>query len=816
MAWAALGKSLLKGGLKKVATKKLLNRKKKPKVGKVKAEKLMGGDNKGKGGAIVKSGSSSIVPVSSPITSITKAETQTKSGSLMVIKEKVLQIDKLLKGTLAAEKAERKKQILEEEKSERKKDEQEIEGAPPTKDKKFKIPVPKKITSFWDEITRYFSTILFGWLAVRLIDWLPKLIPLVKAFGSVVDFVMDFGGVILNALVSFVDKGYEAFEWTEEKIGDVFGDDGAKKFKNFSETFNKFLNVALIAALVAAKAGLFGGGGPRAPRGPRRGPRNRLRRTRTRIRRFTKPNTKALERAKRLKEIAKKRKAAEAALRRARLLRKLRPTNLRRVARVATGKPIRAVSNIIKSPAVKNAVQSTQTAIRNAPQTLKTIKQVGGEKVDDVVKVARNIVDNAPETLKNIKQSGAEKIDDVAKTGKNWFGKVKGFGKNLWGKAGQAYNFLGKQGQKFMNWADDFGKKFMANIDEIVQGISAKASKWATQIGDIAEMAKNPAKLVEKVKGVLSGQLDDILKQNKTIAQLRNLDPKKASGAIKGLLDNAKKSKGLMQVRNALKGAQKMKIGGVDKVIAAVMGLLDYTLLGESPINAILRALGGLLGYSAGFAIGAPFGGVPGFITGMAGAFVGEQASRLISKVLAKSPLGQIQDPIMNDGRMLVRDPDDQGMNEQLEQDQKEIAEERGDSDKIDKIFKIGKKEYDLSKVMGGLSREEYDALSTTDRKRLNRRMTIWKGQNKEEWHANIKGNANNIVPIDVDAVSKKTDNISNFASYEESSDQEIVVVAPSSNSNQNQNQNEEGSVLPVVVGGGGGDDPYSNLYESG
>jgi len=195
---------------------------------------------------------------------------------------------------------------------------------------------------------------------------------------------------------------------------------------------------------------------------------------------------------------------------------------------------------------------------------------------------------------------------------------------------------------------------------------------------------------------------------------------------------------------------------------------------------------------------------------------VGEQASRLISKVLAKSPLGQIQDPIMNDGRMLVRDPDDQGMNEQLEQDQKEIAEERGDSDKIDKIFKIGKKEYDLSKVMGGLSREEYDALSTTDRKRLNRRMTIWKGQNKEEWHANIKGNANNIVPIDVDAVSKKTDNISNFASYEESSDQEIVVVAPSSNSNQNQNQNEEGSVLPVVVGGGGGDDPYSNLYESG
>ena len=35
MAWAALGKSLLKSGVKKVATKKLLNRKGKPKVGMV-------------------------------------------------------------------------------------------------------------------------------------------------------------------------------------------------------------------------------------------------------------------------------------------------------------------------------------------------------------------------------------------------------------------------------------------------------------------------------------------------------------------------------------------------------------------------------------------------------------------------------------------------------------------------------------------------------------------------------------------------------------------------------------------------------------
>ena len=37
-----------------------------------------------------------------------------------------------------------------------------------------------------------------------------------------------------------------------------------------------------------------------------------------------------------------------------------------------------------------------------------------------------------------------------------------------------------------------------------------------------------------------------------------------------------------------------------------------------------------MLGYTAGFAIGAPFGGAPGFITGMAGAWVGEWASKIL------------------------------------------------------------------------------------------------------------------------------------------------------------------------------------------
>jgi len=297
--------------------------------------------------------------------------------------------------------------------------------------------------------------------------------------------------------------------------------------------------------------------------------------------------------------------------------------------------------------------------------------------------------------IKKLKLEKADKVDDVVKNvGKSkWFGKLKGAGKTLWTKAGQAKDFLGKQGKSFLNWADDFGKKFMASADEIIKGAMAQGQKWATQIGDIGEMAKNPMKLVEKVKSVLGGQLDDVVKQNKTVAKLVNLakNPKEITKGIKGLLNNAKKSKGLLQLRQGLKGAQKMKIGGIDKVIAAIMGLLDYTVFKESPINAILRALGGLLGYTAGFAIGAPFGGAPGFITGMAGGFVGEKAAMLIAKGLAKTELGQIQDPIMNDGRMLVRDPDDAGMNEEL--DAAQLEHGLGDDEKFNALEEESLKE---------------------------------------------------------------------------------------------------------------------------
>ena len=637
--------------------------------------KLLG---KKKGGALAVRPKTNIVPVKGKGSAIEKASPENPT---LVIREKVIKIEDILKGTLAAEKkaADERRKVKEQEK--RAKSEQDVESSPKSKEKGIKLAVPGKIKSWWSSIKKFFGTILFGWLALRLIDWLPKLMPLLKILGAIAEWVLNTAGLVLAGLVNFIDWGYKAVEATEKWIGDKFGEGAAEKFNSFTGTLTKVMN--LVIALGIAAAAMGGNKGPRGPRGPRRGPRNQLRRARTRLRRIIKPNTKALERVKNIKEIAKQRRIAENLAKRQRFWRRIRPTNVKRTAQVALGR--------------------TNQWLQGRP-----------------------------------------------KPGPGLFGQMKSGLGNLWqgtkGAASTSWNFTSKQGARFGNWANKALVGFSKNLNNIIGGITDTAKGWAQKVGDIVDMAKNPAKLIEKVKGVLSGQLDDIVKNNKFISKILKSNPKELAKSMGQMLENAKKSKGLMQVRNALKGAQKMKIGGIDAVIAAIMGLIDYNFFGESPINAILRALGGLLGYTAGFAIGAPFGGAPGFITGMAGAWVGENVSKLLAKGLANNTkLGEWNDPIMEERdikagrepRKLVRDPDALGV-------------------------------------------------VTSDSK---------------------------YITSDGDSSSNKVNGVSEYASYENGGNEEIIVLkSPSSNTASGSPPPKE-KVVSVNVSSGSAENSYASLY---
>ena len=716
------------------------------------------------GGSLAVRPKANLVPIKKQSSSLANIGGK-KEEPMLVIKTKVIKIEDILKGTLAAEKRAADEKRKAQEQEDRSKQENEVE-APKTKGKGIKIPVPGKIKSFWGNIQKYVGTVLFGWLGLQLLPLLPKLMPIVKFLATTADFIINIGGKILNGLVTFIDWGYKAVEATEKWIGDKFGEGAAEKFNSFTGLLTKTMNLVIALGIAAAA---MSGRGPRVPRGgPRRGIRNRLRRTRTRIRRFTNPNADAIKRAKRLKELAKKRKAAENALKRQRLFRRIRPTNIKRV------------------------VQSTSGRIMQG---------------------ARNLQQTGSNILQKVRPS------NLKQAGSNLFQRVRG-SKFVQGAI--------QKGKGALTWADDFAKSQMKNINKVITGIKAQGAKWAEQIGkNIKNM--NPMKLGEKVKKLLQGPIDDILKKNKIISQIKNLNVKNATKSIGGLMKTAKNSGGLKTLMKGLEKAKAAKIGGVDKVIAAIMGLINYAFLGESPINAILQAIGGLLGYTAGFAIGAPFGGAPGFITGMAGAFVGEFASKMIAKGLAKTKLGKIQDPIMNDGRMLVRDPDekDEESTEKAKTEKKTTTTEiKSYSENPIRALSSGNRSrieqalYEM-RIKAGFGEGGYDYVGNPKykgdvdliMKHGLDKVSIDGGRVTLQKNLETKKQPT-LTPVDVNSVAAKTNSISKRASYEESGEEVVVVNSTTPSGGGNAQQNE---TMPVeTASAGGGDDFAEALYEGG
>ena len=217
--------------------------------------KFLGNKN---GGALAVRPKTNIVPVKGKGSSIEKASPENPT---LVIREKVIKIEDILKGTLAVEKKAANDRRKAQEQEKRAKSEQGVESSPKSKEKGIKLAAPRKIKSWWDNIKKFFGTVLFGWLALRLVDWLPKLMPLLKTLGSIAEWLLDAAGVILAGLVNFIDWGYKAVEATETWIGDKFGEDAAAKFESFMTGLTKVMNV--VVALGFAAAAMAGMRGPK-------------------------------------------------------------------------------------------------------------------------------------------------------------------------------------------------------------------------------------------------------------------------------------------------------------------------------------------------------------------------------------------------------------------------------------------------------------------------------------------------------------------------------------------------------------------------
>lgn len=182
---------------------------------------------------------------------------ENSKNNIEIIKSKSIEIDKLLKGTLAADKKKLNQKKREDIQKGREKEEEKLEAKPDLKKDKVDSKKAVKI-GFLDWIKNFIGKTILGYFAFRLIDHMPKLIPFIKFIGNATDFVINLGGKLLDGLVTFIDWGYKAYDSTRGFVKNLFGEDGVKQFDTLSSLLNKFLNLAIIAGM--ATAGLGGRG----------------------------------------------------------------------------------------------------------------------------------------------------------------------------------------------------------------------------------------------------------------------------------------------------------------------------------------------------------------------------------------------------------------------------------------------------------------------------------------------------------------------------------------------------------------------------
>lgn len=186
-----------------------------------------------------------------------------KEDIILTIEKKVIKIDNLLKDSFALKKKQAEKARVSQEKKSFEKRESELEKKKPKTEKGIKLPSAPRM-GFLDWIKNFITQTFLGFIAVRLIDFLPTLLKIYPVIISAGEFLIDVGGNLLNSLVSFVDWGYKAIDGTRQFIKNIGGEGWAQNFDKFAGAVDNLIEVAVIAALVTAGSGGgdgFGGKG---------------------------------------------------------------------------------------------------------------------------------------------------------------------------------------------------------------------------------------------------------------------------------------------------------------------------------------------------------------------------------------------------------------------------------------------------------------------------------------------------------------------------------------------------------------------------
>jgi len=667
-------------------------------------------------------------------------ETSDEKDVVYTISTKLVKVDKFLKGNLDAEKAAQKKE--QKQKEDELRAEQEQDKEKPDKDQEKETPkqlIPKM--SFLDGIKKFLGDVLVGWVAFRLIKFLPKIVKLLKPIAAFTDFVIDVGGKLLDGLVTFVDWGYKAVEGTKGWIGEKFGEGAAEKFDSFMGTLTKVMNLVFAIGLASSAMGL-------GELFDRKKPRTKKPRKPQDFDVDGKPRVKPKPKAKWKVNLQKWWKNTpigkflrNAAAIRKKLVRKLQQRSKKILQNVGEA--------VVDNKTVKNVTKVVAEVIEDPKKIVKAVTenkvvQKGLEESKKVIENVKNI--DLQKTIQKISDSDLAKkvksaIPKVDIDAPGFFSKAKA---NLssgwnWLKKGTVENF-----NKTMKAAAEAG----AAMQKKWNSITTAASEGFGKLTKAAQEALSK-RILQPLLEFLQPVLKPLIAAKDTVLkQLSNIMP-----------TNVLKKVGV----NALSDAPKMlgKLGA--KALPWIGGLFNILFAYERFANG--DTVGGLLESTA---------------AGLDIAGATWPASLSIDLYLFARDM--FPDTIMGQENAIIDT----------------IPGATSFKGKIDGLMSKLPKLGELTKMITGGSKDE-SIVNAKD------------GSTEET-------NMENLLAMDVDAVSKKADDISTEASYEETGGETIVVKSGSEGDDTVETETQ-GSGEPILVGtGGGGDDDEIGdlLYKGG
>jgi hypothetical protein len=176
-------------------------------------------------------------------------------SDLFIIKKQVFKIRDLIQTSTLIKQSELEKKRKSTEKKGAEEQENKLEAKPEKKEGKLKMPSAPKL-GFLDRIKNFLFSVLLGYISIKLLPHLPKLVGIVSIIGNVMEFMIDLGGNILDKVVTFIDWGYKAIDATRGFMKSFGGDFSLKIFDTFTGAVSGVIDAAIIAAIALSTQGM--------------------------------------------------------------------------------------------------------------------------------------------------------------------------------------------------------------------------------------------------------------------------------------------------------------------------------------------------------------------------------------------------------------------------------------------------------------------------------------------------------------------------------------------------------------------------------